>query len=85
MTVAVMSLAGSKKISSEEETYSDHSILIFYHNTAGMYSVYSPFQPLLQASNSSLAKVRMCTLYCFSTLHPIQLLLCTRVCQKSML
>ncbi|CAL5223435.1 g5950 [Coccomyxa viridis] len=47
---------GSKKISSEEETYSDHSILIFYHNTAGMYSVYSPYHPLLQASNSSLAK-----------------------------
>ena len=63
--------AGSKKISSEEETYSDLSILIFYHNTAGMYSVYSPYQPLLQATNSSLAKVKSALL---SAVQPLLLL-----------
>ena len=54
-------LEGSKKISSEEETYSDQSVLIYYHNVAGMYHVYSPYSPLVQASNSSLAKVRVST------------------------
>ena len=48
---------GSKKISSEEETYSDQSILIYYHNTQGMFNLWLPFEPLLQSTNASLAMV----------------------------
>ena len=65
-----MNCVGSKKISSEEETYSDQSILIFYHNVAGMYSVYSPYQPFLQASNSSLAQVTHILLLLEPPLNP---------------
>ena len=49
--------AGSKKISSEEETYSDLSVLIFYHNFKGIESQYKPFAPLVQAANASVAQV----------------------------
>lgn len=34
---------GSKKISSEEETWSDQSMLIFLYNIVGIYSQYEPF------------------------------------------
>ncbi|BDA45954.1 probable iron uptake system component EfeO [Coccomyxa sp. Obi] len=47
---------GSKKISSEEETYSDLSVLIFYHNFKGIESQYKPFAPLVQAANASVAQ-----------------------------
>ena len=63
-------LEGSKKISSEEETYSDQSVLIYYHNVAGMYHVYSPYLPLVQASNSSLAKVRVSTSWLYECSLP---------------
>ena len=33
----------SKKVSSEEETYSDQSLLIFRHNWEGIYSQFKPF------------------------------------------
>ena len=33
----------SKKVSSEEETYSDQSLLIFRHNWEGIYSQFRPF------------------------------------------
>ncbi len=36
---------GSKKISSEEETWSDQTLLIFKHNIIGIYSQYEPFAP----------------------------------------
>ncbi len=36
---------GSKKISSEEETWSDQSMLIFKHNIIGIFSQYQPFAP----------------------------------------
>lgn len=36
--------APSKKISSEEETYSDQSLLIFRHNLIGVFSQFEPFE-----------------------------------------
>lgn len=51
-----LAAAGSKKISSEEETYSDLSILIFYHNFKGIESQYAPFAPLVRAANASAAQ-----------------------------
>jgi iron uptake system component EfeO len=40
----------AKKISGEEETWSDQSILIFRENWDGIYSQYQPFAPLLPAA-----------------------------------
>ena len=46
---------GAKKISSEEETYSDQSILIFYNNFVGIREAAAPFIATLRSSNTSLA------------------------------
>ncbi|MEO1534758.1 MAG: EfeM/EfeO family lipoprotein [Planctomycetota bacterium] len=46
----------AKKVSSEEETWSDQSLLIFRSNWIGVYSQYRPFTPLVQASSSSRAE-----------------------------
>nr|QOL01119.1 putative extracellular protein CSOL_045 [Pseudococcomyxa simplex] len=54
--VDVATEIGSKKISSEEETYSDLSVLIFYHNFKGIQSQYEPFAQLVQANNASTAQ-----------------------------
>lgn len=40
-----------KKFSSEEETYSDLSILIFYHNLAGIKNIMEPWFGALEESN----------------------------------
>lgn len=40
----------AKKISSEEETWSDQSLLIFRHNWIGIRSQFAPFAPLLSSS-----------------------------------
>lgn len=39
---------GAKKMSSEEETYSDESVLIFVNNFIGIREASSPFIPRLQ-------------------------------------
>lgn len=41
--VALATEIASKKISSEEETYSDQSLIIFRHNFRGIYSQFEPF------------------------------------------
>ncbi|ELR96758.1 EfeM/EfeO family lipoprotein [Gloeocapsa sp. PCC 73106] len=45
----------SKKISSEEETWSDQSLLIFKHNWIGIHSQYEPFAVLVKAKNPAVA------------------------------
>jgi iron uptake system component EfeO len=45
---------GAKKISSEEETWSDQSILIFRENWAGIYSQYQPFASTIAKINPRL-------------------------------
>ncbi|MEO1007498.1 MAG: EfeM/EfeO family lipoprotein [Planctomycetota bacterium] len=44
---AVSNEVAAKKISSEEEAWSDQSLLIFRHNWIGVYSQFEPFAPLL--------------------------------------
>ena len=41
----------AKKISSEEETYSDQSILIFYNNFEGIEQAVLPFMPAYMAAD----------------------------------
>ena len=41
--VALATEVAAKKISSEEETWSDQSLLIFRHNWIGVYSQFAPF------------------------------------------
>jgi iron uptake system component EfeO len=45
----------SKKISSEEETYSDQSILIYYNNFEGIQQAVMPFMAALEAANATTA------------------------------
>ncbi|NEP86688.1 MAG: EfeM/EfeO family lipoprotein [Okeania sp. SIO2C2] len=45
--IAVATEVPAKKISSEEETWSDQSLLIFKNNWEGIYSQYKPFASLL--------------------------------------
>ena len=44
---------GSRKISSEEETWSDQTLLIFRSNVIGIMSQYAPFSPLVAASDAT--------------------------------
>ena len=45
----------AKKISSEEETYSDQSLLIFQENWRGIYSQYEPFAASLESIDPAAA------------------------------
>lgn len=45
----------SKKISSEEETWSDQSLLIFHRNWLGTSSQYAPFAPAVAAADPDAA------------------------------
>ncbi len=49
--ISLANEVGAKKISSEEETWSDQSILIFRENWQGIYSQYRPFAPAIAKSN----------------------------------
>ncbi len=45
----------SKKISSEEETYSDQSLLIFRHNLIGVFSQFEPFESEVSSADEEAA------------------------------
>src|SRR5690606_28811384 len=45
----------AKKVSSEEETWSDQSLLIFRHNWIGIRSQFAPFASLVSSSAASAA------------------------------
>ena len=53
--IAVATEVPAKKISSEEETWSDQSLLIFKNNWIGIYSQYEPFAPLVKEKDATLA------------------------------
>jgi iron uptake system component EfeO len=53
--LALSEEVASKKISSEEEAWSDQSLLIFFHNWRGIESQYAPFAPLVAAADPALA------------------------------
>jgi len=45
----------SKKISSEEDTYSDQSLLIFRHNLIGVFSQFEPFESEVSSADEATA------------------------------
>jgi iron uptake system component EfeO len=49
----------AKKISSEEETWSDQSLIIFRHNWLGILSQYKTFRKLVEAKDEKLAERTM--------------------------
>lgn len=53
--IALANEVASKKVSSEEETWSDQSMLIFKHNWIGIWSQYEPFAAEVGAVDPSLA------------------------------
>ncbi len=54
--IALANEIGAKKISGEEETWSDRSLLIFRYNLAGIRSQYQPFAPALSARKAALTQ-----------------------------
>lgn len=54
--VALATEIASKKISSEEETYSDGSLIIFRHNFRGIYSQFRPFEGELDNATAGAVK-----------------------------
>lgn len=53
--VSLANEIASKKISSEEETWSDQSMLIFKHNWIGIWSQYEPYAPVVVANDPAVA------------------------------
>lgn len=53
--IALATEVASKKISSEEETYSDQSLLIFKYNWEGISSQFEPFSAELEKRNQEAA------------------------------
>lgn len=54
--IAVATEVPAKKISSEEETWSDQSLLIFKNNWIGINSQYEPFAALVKEKDASIAQ-----------------------------
>ncbi len=54
--IALANEIGAKKISGEEETWSDRSLLIFRSNLVGIRSQYKPFAALLAKKKAGLAQ-----------------------------
>jgi iron uptake system component EfeO len=55
--VALSTEIPAKKISSEEETWSDQSLLIFKHNWIGIYSQFKPFADTQGMNKASVKRV----------------------------
>lgn len=53
---ALTNEVAAKKVSSEEEAWSDQTLLIFKHNWIGAYSQYQPFDALVVRANPAAAK-----------------------------
>ncbi|MCS7063638.1 MAG: EfeM/EfeO family lipoprotein [Methylacidiphilales bacterium] len=53
--ISVANEVAAKKISSEEETFSDQTLLIFKHNWIGIHSQYKPFHPLVRDKDKAVA------------------------------
>jgi iron uptake system component EfeO len=69
--IALANEVGAKKISSEEETWSDQSILIFKANWEGIYSQYRPFAPAIAKINTKVNElVESAYLSAMATIEP---------------
>jgi iron uptake system component EfeO len=53
---ALANEVAAKKISSEEETWSDQSLVIFKHNWIAIYSQYEPFHSIVSKKNEKVAQ-----------------------------
>lgn len=58
----------AKKISSEEETWSDQSLLIFKHNWIGIHSQFEPYEAILD--KAIVAEVEAAYKACLETVEP---------------
>ena len=68
---ALTNEVAAKKISSEEEAWSDQTLLIFKHNWIGAHSQFAPFAPLVARSNPQKAEnVRIAYEAAMQTLQP---------------
>jgi iron uptake system component EfeO len=68
---ALTNEVAAKKISSEEEAWSDQTLLIFKHNWIGAYSQYQPFDALVVRSDPAAArKVKEAHQQAMATLKP---------------
>lgn len=54
--IALATEVAAKKISSEEETWSDTSLMIFRQNWNGIYRQFQPFIPVLQESTANAVR-----------------------------
>ena len=68
---ALTNEVAAKKVSSEEEAWSDQTLLIFKHNWIGAYSQFQPFAPLVARSSPQKAEnVRVAYEAAMETLKP---------------
>ncbi|MBG83716.1 MAG: EfeM/EfeO family lipoprotein [Phycisphaerae bacterium] len=68
--VALTNELSAKKISSEEETWSDQSLLIFKHNWLGVNSQFIPFGQMVGADKPSVIAVAVAHRDAMNTLKP---------------
>ncbi|MGD1875256.1 MAG: EfeM/EfeO family lipoprotein [Mastigocoleus sp.] len=69
--IAVATEVPAKKISSEEETWSDQSLVIFKNNWIGIHSQYQPFAELVKEKDANLAAAVEKTYQdCLKTVEP---------------
>ena len=68
--VALSTEIPAKKISSEEETWSDQTLLIFKHNWIGIYSQFKPFADAPGANKASIQRVDEAHRAAMATLKP---------------
>ena len=66
--IALSTEVPAKKISSEEETWSDQSILIFENNWIGIYSQFQPFESKLDSA--TVAEVKAAYDACMASIKP---------------
>jgi iron uptake system component EfeO len=68
--VALTNEVAAKKISSEEETWSDQTLLIFKHNWIGVYSQFKPFGAMVGNDRASVQAVERAHRDALATLKP---------------
>ena len=68
--VALTNEVAAKKISSEEETWSDQTLLIFKHNWIGVHSQFKPFGEMVGSDRASVQAVERAHRDAMATLKP---------------
>ena len=68
--VALTNEVAAKKVSSEEETWSDQSLLIFKHNWIGVHSQFKPFGAMVGNDRASVQAVEAAHRNALMTLKP---------------